>query len=156
MRVFEFIYCGVVKVQSHDVESFMNVANLLKIRGLTEDHNKDHQAAAAKQDSKQSDSSKPRLPQQPATAAPAGPAAGGSGGSKQPRRRNSSQSSSAEGASALAGAPANKKFRDYEPPAPPQAASQEQQVIVKEYSVSVLIEIQLVLVAFRQNLVRDC
>ena len=124
MRVFEFIYCGVVKVQSHDVKSFMNVANLLKIRGLTEDHNKDHQAAA-KQDSKQSDSSKPRLQQ---AVASAGPAAGGSG-SKQPRRRNSSQSSSAEGASA-AGAPANKKFRDYEPPAP-QAASQEQQVILK-------------------------
>ena len=112
MRVFEFIYCGVVKVQSQDVESFMNVANLLQIRGLTEDQNKDQ---PNKQDIKQSDNSsnKPR-PQQSAA-----PVAGGSGGSKQPRRRNSSQSSNTEGA----GAPASKKFRDYEPPAQQPAAS---------------------------------
>ena len=128
MRVFEFIYCGVVKVQSQDVESFMNVANLLQIRGLTEDQNKDQ---PNKQDIKQSDNSsnKPR-PQQSAA-----PVAGGSGGSKQPRRRNSSQSSNTEGA----GAPASKKFRDYEPPAQQPAASQEQQQVTSFVHVNVYL-----------------
>ena len=56
-RVFEFIYCGVVKVQSIDVESFMRVANLLKIRGLTE-QNGGPTAAEPKQSSS-SNSDKP-------------------------------------------------------------------------------------------------
>ena len=57
-RVFEFIYCGVVKVQSIDVESFMRVANLLKIRGLTEQNGGPAAAAEPKQ-STSSNSDKP-------------------------------------------------------------------------------------------------